>query len=70
MQDRNSMNILGEHYNKLNLERQSSFKGIQCLLKKFETALTSEKGILNWISEHQENINDHFGKEQITVLHK
>ena len=63
------MNILTEHYTKLNLSRQSS-KGNNCLLKQFENSLNSEKTISNWISDHHGHINDTFGKEHITVLHK
>ena len=62
------MNILNEHFGKFALERKASCYG--SLFKQFESALHSEKAILNWIAEHQVNLNDQFGKEQTTVLQK
>ena len=64
------MNILNEHFGKFSLERKASCFG--SLFQQFESALhsESEKGILQWIAEHQGNLNDLFGKQQTTVLQK
>ena len=62
------MNIMNAHFGKYALERKASCFG--SLFKQFESALYCEKGILQWIAEHQDNLNDHFGKLQTTVLQK
>ena len=64
------MNIL-EHFNKLSsLKKENSVRGNDCMIKKFEASLMSEKSTLQWIDTNKEHVNECYGKEQKTLLQR